>query len=70
MHVVSLSGEKLFSGSRHDCKQFIRKNRIKRFRLKERFVEKVAVVDEPIVVEEEDYTTDSLSYFNKVFDTK
>lgn len=35
MYVLSLSGELLFSGSRHDAKQFVRKNKIKRYKFSE-----------------------------------
>ena len=67
LHVLTKDGQKLFSGSRHDVKLWIRKNKIKNYVLKERFSEKVAVV-------EEDAPTNELSesekseFFNKIFD--
>jgi len=48
LHVLTKNGDKLFSGSRHDVKQFIRKNKIKNYVLKERFVEKVVATNEEI----------------------
>ena len=48
LHVLTKNGDKLFSGSRHDVKQFIRKNKIKNYVLKERFVEKVVATHEEI----------------------
>jgi hypothetical protein len=69
MHVVSNDGRILFSGSRRDCKQFIRKNNVKQYKLKEHFSEKVVVIPE---VEEksnplsEPETVEG--FFNKVFD--
>lgn len=32
MFVLDLNGNQLFEGSRHDCKQFVRKNRVLRYR--------------------------------------
>ena len=66
MHVISNDGRKLFSGSRHDCKQFIRKNNIKQYKFKEHFAEvvetpKVSFTSKKVVVEEE-------NTFNKVFE--
>lgn len=57
MFVLDNQGNKLFAGSRHACKQFIRKNKIKRFQLKERFVEKniaPLALNEPPVIEVEE----------------
>lgn len=69
MHVVSNDGRLLFSGSRHDCKQFIRKNNVKQYKLKERFAEKV-IVSAPVV----ETIVNPLSepdtpegFFNKIF---
>jgi len=70
LHVLTKDGQKLFSGTKHQVKQFIRKNAIKNYVLKERFEEKVAVT--AATVKEE---TNPLSepetpegFFNKVFD--
>lgn len=70
MHVVSNDGRLLFSGSRHDCKQFIRKNNVKQYKLKERFVEKV-VVTQPTAQLSPTLDNDSLEperFFNKIFE--
>lgn len=50
--VLGAQGEKLFEGSRHDAKHFIRKNAIKRYRLVETFDEKV--VQLPVVDDDDD----------------
>ena len=46
LHVLTKDGKKLFSGSRHDVKQYLRKNKVKNYVLKERFVEKTVVTEE------------------------
>lgn len=56
LHVLTKDGKKLFSGTRHDVKQYLRKNKIKSYVIKERFVEKMIV-------------TDSVDEFNEVFPT-
>ena len=40
LHILTKDGTKLFSGTKHEVKQFIRKNSIKNYVLKEHFVEK------------------------------
>lgn len=81
MHVVSNDGRLLFSGSRHDCKQFIRKNNVKQYKLKEQFIEKIIVKPpfgggepfdpkpdpQPPVYPEE--TEEPETFFNRVFTT-
>ena len=67
MHVVTPDGQKLFSGSRHDCKQFVRKNRVKRYQIRSTFVEKVAVAPTTTTDYESEKTTTTESYFNKMF---
>ena len=47
LHVLDLEGNKLFAGSKHDCKQFIRTNRIKRYRLRDAFIEKQVAAEKP-----------------------
>ena len=69
MHVVSNTGKILFSGSRHDCKQFVRKNNVKQYKLKERFAEKVIVVEEPVIEEVEEKVKEPEAFFNQVFTT-
>ena len=64
LHVLTKNGDKLFSGSRHDVKQFIRKNKIKNYVLKERFVEKVVATQLPKVEE----TFEEIETFNAIFD--
>ena len=64
MHVVSQDGKKLFSGSRHDCKQFMRKNKLNRAEIKSVFAEKSVVV-EPVIEEEEETPE---TFFNTVFE--
>lgn len=68
LHVLTKDGQKLFSGTKHEVKLFLRKNKIKNYVLKERFVEKKAV-------SAEDAPTNPLSepdtpegFFNKIFD--
>ena len=67
MLVVSNTGEVLFSGSRHACKQFVRKNNVKQYKFKERFTEKVAVVKEPVIEEVEEKVEEPETFFNRVF---
>ena len=69
MLVVSNTGKILFSGSKHACKQFIRKNNVKQYKFKERFTEKVAVVKEPVIEEVEEKVEEPESFFNRVFST-
>jgi CelD/BcsL family acetyltransferase involved in cellulose biosynthesis len=64
LHVLTKNGDKLFSGSRHAVKQFIRKNKIKNYVLKERFVEKVAATQ---LVEPEE-VFEEIETFNVIFD--
>ena len=63
MHVISNNGQLLFSGSRHECKQFIRKNNVKQYKFKERFTEKIAPVYTPKRVVDEDE-----AFFNLAFE--
>ena len=46
LYVLTKDGKKLFNGTRHEVKQWIRKNQVKNYVLKERFIEKVAVTKE------------------------
>ena len=46
MYVLDRSGEKLFEGTRHECKQFIRKNKLSRASLSEYYSEKVVSTPE------------------------
>jgi hypothetical protein len=56
LYVLNLDGEKLFEGSRHDCKQFIRRNRTNRYRITSKFIEKAVKKDN--------------EEFNEVFDSE
>jgi len=38
--VLSLSGKKLFTGTRQKCKAFVRANKVQRYKFIEKFVEK------------------------------
>ena len=70
LHVLTKDGKKLFSGTKHQVKQFIRKNNVKNYVLKERFVEKVAVTpvtQEPASHPAADPDT-AEDFFNKIFD--
>lgn len=66
LHVLTKDGRKLFSGSKHDVKQFIRKNKLKNYIVSSKFVEKVKVVKPTKPTFD---TTDTESYFNQVFDS-
>ena len=68
LHVLTKGGKKLFSGSKHDVKQFIRKNKIKNYVLKERFSEKVAVTEEDVPTNPLSEPDTPEGFFNKVFD--
>ena len=68
MYLLDLNGEVLFTGTRHEAKMFLRKNRINRYRLVERLVEKVAEF------KADDETDNNLAkpatkegFFNRVF---
>lgn len=41
LHVLTKDGKKLFSGTKREVKQFIRKNALTNYVLKERFVETI-----------------------------
>lgn len=70
LHVLTRDGKKLFSGTKHQVKQFIRKNNVKNYVLKERFVEKVAVLPEPVKEESNTLSEPETpeGFFNKIFD--
>lgn len=68
--VFDLNNKKLFAGTRHDCKHFIRKNNVKRFRVKECFEEKVVVIEptvEPEKVNPLSEPETKEGFFNRVF---
>ena len=72
MHVISNDGRILFTGTKHACKQFIRKSNVKQYKLKTNFTEKVAVVEtqpkakpEPSPLSEPETPE---GFFNRVFD--
>jgi hypothetical protein len=68
MYVISNDGRLLFSGSRHDCKQFVRKNNVKQFKFKEHFSEKVVVAEPEVIVEKEEEVVDTPeTFFSRVF---
>jgi hypothetical protein len=67
LHVLTKSGEKLFSGTRHEVKKFIRANRIKNYVLKGQYIEKVAVTKEDVPTNPLS-EPEEVSIFNKVFD--
>lgn len=55
LHVLTKDGRKLFSGTKHEVKLWLRKNAIKNYVLKEHFVEKKHPPFEvPEIVEEEE----------------
>ena len=74
MYVLDESGNKLFDGSRHDCKQFIRKNKVGRYKLTEKYVEKV-VLEAPVEEFDEEPDNDNNlakpgnkeGFFNRIF---
>jgi hypothetical protein len=68
LHVLTKDGKKLFSGTKHQVKQFIRKNNVKSYVLKERFVEKVAVLPEPDNANPLSEPETPEGFFNKIFD--
>lgn len=74
MYVLDESGNKLFDGTRQDCKMFIRKNKVGRYRLTEKFVEKVALVAPTEEFEAEPDNDNNLAkpatkegFFNRIF---
>ena len=68
LHVLTKDGQKLFSGSRHDVKLWIRKNNVKNYVIKERFTEKVAEIKEDVPINPTyEYNE---GFFNKVFNTE
>jgi hypothetical protein len=67
MHVVTPDGQKLFSGTKHACKQFVRKNRVKRYQIRSTFSEKVVVAPTTTTDYDSKNYTDTESYFNKMF---
>jgi hypothetical protein len=67
MHVLSLSGDLLFSGSRHDAKQFVRRNRIKRYKFVERVPKTLPQVEIPVLNPLSEPDTPE-GIFNTIFD--
>lgn len=67
LHVLTKDGQKLFSGSRHDVKLWIRKNKVKNYIIKERFTEKVTAIEEDVPTNPLS-DSDSNGFFNEVFD--
>lgn len=55
LYLVAMSGELLHKGSKTDLEKYVRKNNIKRYNIKSRFVEKVMKFVE-IETEREDST--------------
>ncbi len=68
LHVLTKDGQKLFSGSRHDVKLWIRKNKVKNYIIKERFSEKVAASKEDVPTNPLSEPDTKEGFFNKVFD--
>lgn len=60
--VLDQSGNKLFEGSRHDAKHFIKRRALTRFKMVERFEEKAVV--EPEKFEE---TEENKTFINRIF---
>lgn len=45
MNIYDPHNELLFSGTRHQVKQYIKRNKIQRYFIKEKYVEKVALIE-------------------------
>ena len=43
MYVLDKSGSRLFAGTRNDCKNYIKRTKVKDYKLTEKFVEKVII---------------------------
>lgn len=68
LNIYDLSGEKLFTGTKHECKEYIRHNKINRYKMKETFREKVAqFVAEPKNTNHLAKEATKEGYFNRVF---
>lgn len=68
LHVLTKDGQKLFSGTKHEVKLFLRKNNVKNYVLKERFVEKATEVKEDVPTNPLSEPDTKEGFFNKVFD--
>ena len=66
LNVIGPSGEKLFTGTKRDCKMFIRANKLSRYTLKGTFVEKVATA--PAAFTPEVKKTEPDVWFNEIFE--
>jgi hypothetical protein len=64
LNVIGPTGEKLFTGTKRDCKMFIRANRIKRFTLKGQYFEKQVIAPDTISEPEPEPEV----WFNEVFE--
>jgi hypothetical protein len=70
LHVLTKDGKKLFSGTKHEVKLFLRKNRIKNYVLKERYTEKKAVVEPTTPSNPLSEPETPEGFFNTIFDNE
>lgn len=73
LYLVAMSGELLHKGSKTDLEKYVRKNNIKRYNIKSRFVEKVMqfveveTKERTLPVEIKTEADEKQSAFNKFF---